>query len=98
MGVAGSRRILEAGANDLGGTLMDENISRAAGATHGQAMDVDMLRGLVHRLTGPCFNAARSIKPCERQRLRPRAPAEIEADTPQSPEKPRPCANCWRRS
>jgi FO synthase len=27
---------LEAGANDLGGTLMNESISRAAGASHGQ--------------------------------------------------------------
>ena len=47
MGVEGSRRILQAGANDLGGTLMDENISRAAGATHGQEMDVDTLEALV---------------------------------------------------
>lgn len=47
MGVEGSRRILGAGANDLGGTLMDENISRAAGATHGQAMDVAALREIV---------------------------------------------------
>ena len=44
MGVEGSRRILQAGANDLGGTLMDENISRAAGAVHGQEMDVDDAR------------------------------------------------------
>ena len=34
-----ARQILQAGANDLGGTLMDENISRAAGAAHGQLMD-----------------------------------------------------------
>ena len=53
MGVAGSRRILEAGANDLGGTLMDENISRAAGAAHGQEMDVDTLRDLVAPLNRP---------------------------------------------
>ena len=53
MGVAGSRRILQAGANDLGGTLMDENISRAAGATHGQRMDVDSLRELVAPLGRP---------------------------------------------
>ena len=39
MGREGSQRVLQAGANDLGGTLMDENISRAAGATHGQEMD-----------------------------------------------------------
>jgi FO synthase len=36
MGVAGATQALTAGANDLGGTLMDENISRAAGASHGQ--------------------------------------------------------------
>ncbi|WP_418138389.1 5-amino-6-(D-ribitylamino)uracil--L-tyrosine 4-hydroxyphenyl transferase CofH [Marinomonas sp. RS-M-Aa-14] len=29
-------RMLRSGANDLGGTLMNESISRAAGATHGQ--------------------------------------------------------------
>ncbi len=39
MGREGSRQVLAAGANDLGGTLIDENISRAAGASHGQRMD-----------------------------------------------------------
>ncbi|MFM7063130.1 MAG: hypothetical protein ACKO04_06530, partial [Actinomycetes bacterium] len=29
------RQLLQAGVDDLGGTLMDENISRAAGAEHG---------------------------------------------------------------
>ncbi len=53
MGVPGSRRILQAGANDVGGTLMDENISRAAGAAHGQEMDVDTLRALVEPLGRP---------------------------------------------
>ena len=33
MGGAGVRQLLQAGVNDLGGTLMDENISRAAGAS-----------------------------------------------------------------
>ena len=53
MGVEGSRRILQAGANDVGGTLMDENISRAAGTVHGQAMDVEMLEKLVEPLGRP---------------------------------------------
>jgi len=53
MGVAGSRRILDAGANDVGGTLMDENISRAAGASHGQEMDVETLQALVEPLGRP---------------------------------------------
>jgi len=39
MGQSGATQILQAGANDLGGTLMDENISRAAGADHGQGME-----------------------------------------------------------
>ncbi len=38
MGRDGVRQVLRAGANDLGGTLIDENISRAAGASHGQRM------------------------------------------------------------
>ncbi len=35
MGRAGALRCLDAGCNDLGGSLMDESITRAAGATHG---------------------------------------------------------------
>ena len=38
IGLAGAAQMMNAGCNDLGGTLMDENISRAAGASHGQAM------------------------------------------------------------
>jgi FO synthase len=41
LGSAGAAQLLRAGVNDLGGTLMDENISRAAGASHGQMLDVD---------------------------------------------------------
>jgi FO synthase len=36
MGPEVATRMLRSGANDLGGTLMNESISRAAGATHGQ--------------------------------------------------------------
>ena len=39
MGPQGAAQALLGGANDLGGTLMNENISRAAGASHGQEMD-----------------------------------------------------------
>ena len=34
-----ARQTPGAGGNDLGGTLVDENSSRAAGASHGQRMD-----------------------------------------------------------
>jgi FO synthase len=36
MGEGGVAAALNAGANDLGGTLMNESITRAAGATHGE--------------------------------------------------------------
>jgi FO synthase len=36
IGFNGLSQLLQAGANDVGGTLMNENISRAAGASHGQ--------------------------------------------------------------
>ena len=42
--------MLQAGVNDLGGTLMDENISRAAGAAHGQALDEDGFRAIAEPL------------------------------------------------
>ena len=38
MGEEGVRACLAAGANDLGGTLMNESISRAAGTQHGQEL------------------------------------------------------------
>ena len=46
LGVGGVRQLLQAGVNDLGGTLMDENISRAAGAAHGQLVTVAELEEL----------------------------------------------------
>jgi FO synthase len=50
MGAAGALQALQAGVNDLGGTLMDENISRAAGASHGQLMDEEGFHALVEPL------------------------------------------------
>ena len=47
IGEAGAVQMLRAGCNDLGGTLMDENISRAAGAAHGQAMTEERFTDLV---------------------------------------------------
>ncbi|HVC70547.1 MAG TPA: 5-amino-6-(D-ribitylamino)uracil--L-tyrosine 4-hydroxyphenyl transferase CofH [Acidimicrobiales bacterium] len=50
MGAAGAAQLLRAGANDLGGTLMDENISRAAGASHGQFMGEQEFAAVVEPL------------------------------------------------
>ncbi|MGH9184772.1 MAG: 5-amino-6-(D-ribitylamino)uracil--L-tyrosine 4-hydroxyphenyl transferase CofH [Acidimicrobiales bacterium] len=50
LGTRGAQQLLLAGVNDLGGTLMNENISRAAGATHGQGLDEDDFRSIVEPL------------------------------------------------
>ena len=43
-------QLLQSGANDLGGTLMDENISRAAGADHGTEVNAEDFRRIVEPL------------------------------------------------
>jgi FO synthase len=50
MGPAGAAACLRAGANDLGGTLMNESITRAAGAVHGQEMPPAAMEALIRSL------------------------------------------------
>lgn len=50
MGITGVKACLQAGANDLGGTLMNESISRAAGATHGQELSPEVMDDIVASL------------------------------------------------
>ena len=50
MGVEGTKLALQVGANDLGGTLMDENISRAAGASHGQELTPADMEALIRSI------------------------------------------------
>ncbi len=50
LGVQGAQQLLSAGVNDLGGTLMDESISRAAGASHGQGITDAEFREVVEPL------------------------------------------------
>jgi FO synthase len=50
LGVDGSRELLRGGVNDLGGTLMEETISRMAGSQHGSAKTVAQLREIVDGL------------------------------------------------
>jgi FO synthase len=47
LGVDGAHAALRAGANDLGGTLMNESISRAAGASHGQEMPPEQMEAAI---------------------------------------------------
>jgi FO synthase len=50
LGPQWAQRCLQAGANDLGGTLMNESISRAAGATHGQEFEPREMQELIAEL------------------------------------------------
>jgi FO synthase len=50
LGLDGARAVLEAGGNDLGGTLMNESISRAAGASHGQEAPPEVLEATIRAL------------------------------------------------
>jgi len=47
LGTEGARRLLDAGVNDLGGTLMNESISRAAGTQHGQELPPATMDALI---------------------------------------------------
>ena len=50
LGVEGAQAVLRAGANDLGGTLMNESISRAAGAEHGQEMPPEAMEAAIRAI------------------------------------------------
>ncbi len=49
-GPEGAAAMLQSGANDLGGTLMDESITRAAGGMNGQNFDGTAMRNLAESL------------------------------------------------
>ena len=70
LGVEGCRAMLQGGANDLGGTLMEETISRMAGSQHGSAKSVAELEAI----------AAGTGRPA-RQRTTTYAPAASVAPT-----------------
>jgi FO synthase len=50
LGLEGAQAALRAGANDLGGTLMNESISRAAGASHGQELPPEAMETTIRAI------------------------------------------------
>jgi FO synthase len=71
LGPRGAQACLGAGANDLGGTLMNESITRAAGAAFGQELPPQAMEALIGAL---------GRNPCQRTTLYGRPPAErVEA-------------------
>ena len=53
LGDEGCRDVLQGGVNDLGGTLMEETISRMAGAGHGSYKTISQLRAITDPLGRP---------------------------------------------
>lgn len=53
LGPHGAAAMLQSGANDLGGTLMDESITRAAGGRNGQNLDGAVMREIAAKLGRP---------------------------------------------
>ena len=47
MGPDGAAVCLDAGCNDMGGVLMNESITRAAGAAHGQELTATTIEALI---------------------------------------------------
>jgi len=58
MGLEGATEALRWGVNDLGGTLMEESISRMAGADHGTRLEVHELVGAAHAAGRPAAQRA----------------------------------------
>jgi FO synthase len=50
LGEEGITALLQGGVNDLGGTLMNESISRAAGTQHGQEFAPEQMEGVIRSL------------------------------------------------
>jgi FO synthase len=82
LGSEGARALLAAGVDDLGGTLMNESISRAAGAVHGQECPPEVMEAAIH--------AAERV-PAQRTTLYADAPADrVEASFGAAPLEPTP--------
>ena len=75
-GLAFSRELLGWGVNDLGGTLMNESISTAAGADHGQFVSPARLRALAREAGRPPAQRTTLYRILE---TFPLAPTEAEA-------------------
>lgn len=72
LGMDGGRRLLDAGCNDLGGTLMGEIITRSAGASHGQEVTpAEFEAAIVAAGRRPARRTTRYELLSEESRLRP---------------------------
>ena len=72
LGVAGTRTMLGSGADDLGGTLMEETISRMAGAENGSAKSPEEIAGIASGIGRPARQRDTFY-----QRVRPRPSVSV---------------------
>ena len=63
LGVEGTRLMLQSGCNDLGGTLMEETISRMAGSEHGSAKTVAELTDIAAGIGRPVRQRSTTYEP-----------------------------------
>jgi len=77
MGPAGAAVCLKSGANDLGGTLMNESISRAAGTQHGQEFPPHEMEALIRSIGREPMQRDTLYRPAPEDR---RAASMIAAD------------------
>jgi FO synthase len=84
LGIDGAHAALRAGANDLGGTLMNESISRAAGAAHGQEMPPERMEAAIRAIghTPRQRTTLYGTPDAERSRLSYGAPPLVEPLNP----------------
>ena len=85
MGPEGAAACLKSGCNDLGGTLMNESITRAAGAAHGQEMPPEVMERIIRDLGRTAWQRTTLYQaaPPERQRASfNAAPLAPPIDTP----------------
>ncbi len=65
LGLEGAEVLLKSGCNDVGGTLMDESISRAAGASHGTEVTAADFRNLISDLDRNPVRRSTTYEPIE---------------------------------
>lgn len=69
LGDEGCAQILQGGADDLGGTLMEETISRMAGSPHGSARQVPEIEAIARAIGRPVRQRSTIYGPVSQERL-----------------------------
>ena len=70
MGRKGIQAVLQAGANDLGGTLMNESITRAAGGEMGQELPPDQMEEIIREIGRSPLQRTTLYQPASEERHR----------------------------